>query len=157
MLFMCYCLLNSQNISIYNGEKRLVTYLLGHIWESCRSCTENKSNNWPMVSAKCDNNLDEVYVKTKSRNPKQSNISKTRTSFLNLKLQIIRLTQGYWSCRPTHQNSYFYSYTFEKTYLAVRFTKRYSCQFIDRKVVGLMPKYYLLPRDASQVSIFFLA
>ena len=42
-----------------------------------------------------------------------------------------------------------------KKYLAVHFTKGFFCQFVDRKVVGLMPKYYLLPEDTSQGSIFF--
>ena len=31
MLFVCYSLLNSQNISVNNSEKRLVTYLLRHL------------------------------------------------------------------------------------------------------------------------------
>ena len=31
MLFLCYSLLNSQNISINDSEKRLVTYLLRHL------------------------------------------------------------------------------------------------------------------------------
>ena len=31
MLLVCYSLLNSQNISAKNSEKRLVTYLLGHL------------------------------------------------------------------------------------------------------------------------------
>ena len=44
----------------------------------------------------------------------------------------------------------------KKTYLAVHFTKGCFCQFIDIKVVGLMPKYYLLAGDTSQVYIFFL-
>ena len=34
MLLVCYGLLNSQNISVNNSEKRLVTYLLGHLWRS---------------------------------------------------------------------------------------------------------------------------
>ena len=29
------------------------------------------------------------------------------------------------------------------------------CQFVDRKVVSLIPKYYLLAGDTSQVSVFF--
>ena len=32
----------------------------------------------------------------------------------------------------------------------------FSCQFIDREVMGLVPKYYLLARDTAKVSIFFL-
>ena len=31
MLFACYCVVNSQNISINNSEKSLVTYLLTSI------------------------------------------------------------------------------------------------------------------------------
>ena len=34
MLYMCYSLLNSQNISISNSQKRLVTFLLGHLRRS---------------------------------------------------------------------------------------------------------------------------
>ena len=43
-----------------------------------------------------------IASKPKAQNPKQSNTCKTRTSFLNLKLQIIRSAQGHWSCTPTH-------------------------------------------------------
>ena len=32
----------------------------------------------------------------------------------------------------------------------------FSCQIVDRKVMGLGPKYYLLAGDTSQVSIFSL-
>ena len=31
MLLVCYSLLNNQNISINKSEKKLVTYLLGHL------------------------------------------------------------------------------------------------------------------------------
>ena len=42
-------------------------------------------------------------------------------------------------------------------YLAVHFTKGcFFCQFVDRKVVGLVPKYFLLAGDTSQVSTFSL-
>ena len=45
----------------------------------------------------------------------------------------------------------------KKAYLAVHYTKGYFfCQFVDKKVVGLMPKYDLLAGDKSQLSIFFL-
>ena len=120
----------------------------------------NRSNNWPMVSFIHNGNGITTWIgysfKTKStKSKKRSNIFKI-ASFLKLKLQIIRLAQGQWSCTPTLLNSYFYSYTFEKTYLAVHFTKGCFCQFVDRKFVGLMPKYYLLVGDTSQVSIFSL-
>ena len=43
MLFVRYSLLDTQNTSINNIKKRLITYLLGHLQHSserCRSCTE---------------------------------------------------------------------------------------------------------------------
>ena len=43
-----------------------------------------------------------IASKPKAQNPKQNSIFKKRTSFLNLKLQIIRLAQGHWSCTSTH-------------------------------------------------------
>ena len=58
--------------------------------------------------------------------PKQSNIFKIITSFVNLKLQIFRLAQGHWSGVVS-----------------------------KKKIVGLMAKYYLPAGDTSQVSIFF--
>ena len=44
----------------------------------------------------------------------------------------------------------------KNTYLALHFTKGSFYQFIYRKVVGLIPKYYLLTGDTSQVTISFL-
>ena len=44
----------------------------------------------------------------------------------------------------------------KKKYLAVHFTKRSFGQFVDGKVVGLMPQYYQLVGATSQVSILFL-
>ena len=64
--------------------------------------------------------LGSFYFKTKSIKSKATFF---RTSFL--KLQIIRLVHVQWSCSPTTWNNYFYSYTCEKTYLAVHFTKGY--------------------------------
>ena len=39
--------------------------------------------------------------KQNQKHKNQSNIFQTGTSFLNLKLQIIRLAQGHWSRKPT--------------------------------------------------------
>ena len=45
----------------------------------------------------------------------------------------------------------------KETYLAVHFTKGvFFCQFVNTKVEGLMPRYYLLAGDTSHVSIFSL-
>ena len=92
--------------------------------------------------------------KKPAQTPKQSNIFKIITSLLNLKLQIIRLAQGHWSWTKTHENRCFIATPMKKTYLAVHFTKVCFCQFADRKVVGLMPKYYLLAGDTSQGFFF---
>ena len=40
--------------------------------------------------------------KTKRTKSKAKQHSKIRTTFLNLKLEIIRLAQGNWSCTPAH-------------------------------------------------------
>ena len=154
MLLVCFNFLYSQNIylSINSSEKRLVprTPLKLH---------RKKSNNWPMVSF-IHNGSEITTWMHKSTKSKATFLSKIN-SFFNFKLQIIRLVQGYWSCKPTHQNSYFYSYNYEKTNLAVHVTFHSRCvffvfQFVDRKVMGLVPKYHLPVEDTSQVSIFFL-
>ena len=115
MLLVCCSLLNSQNISINNSEKRLVTYLLGHHQQQkgaiggaiTGATTGKRSNKWPMDSF-IHNGSDittwmgySFKIKSTIQNPNQSNIFKIRT-FLNLKLQINRLTQGHWSCTSTH-------------------------------------------------------
>ena len=93
---------------------------------------------------KWDNYLNGIATasKPKVQNPKQSYIFKKRTSFFNLKLQIIRLAKGHWSYVSTHHNNYFCSCTYEKkkTYLASSsFDQRlFFCQFVDRKVVRLI-------------------
>ena len=69
-----------------------------------------KSNNWPMVSF--IHNGSEIttssfktsFNSNKLQNQKQkiqNNILKITASFLNFKLQIIRLAQGHWGCTPT--------------------------------------------------------
>ena len=63
-----------------------------------------------------------VYnFKTESK----SNIFKSQATFLRKIsfLNFVRLAQRHWSCMPTHKISYFYPCTYEKTYLAVHFTK----------------------------------
>ena len=49
----------------------------------------------------------------------------------------------------------FYSYIYEKKYLAVDSSKGCFCQFVDRNIVSSKLKYYLLAGDTTQVSIFF--
>ena len=54
--------------------------------------------------------------KTKSTKSRATSFTIT-PSFLIFNQQIIRLAQGHWSCTSSHQNSYFYSCTYEKTYV----------------------------------------
>ena len=122
-----------------------------------------KINNWPMVCFVHNGSEITTWMgynfNTKTKSTKSQAAFLRKTSFLNFKLQIIRLGQGQWSCTPTHSNSYFYICTYEKTYLAVHFTKACqstkACQFIVWKVMGLVPKYYLLAEDTREVSISF--
>ena len=43
-----------------------------------------------------------------------------------------------------------------KTFSSSFHQRVFFFQFVDRKVMGLVPKYYLLAGDTNQVSIFFL-
>ena len=43
-----------------------------------------------------------IASKLKAQYSKQNNIFKKRTSFFNLKRQIIKLAQGHCSCTPFH-------------------------------------------------------
>ena len=135
MLFVCY---NIPYLSINNSEKWLVTRILPTQLKKLLKLHRKKSNNQPMV--RFSHNGSEIITwmgHSQLQNQKhkiQSNIFKTTTPYLNFKLQIIRLAQGRWCCIPTHQNSYFYSCTYEKTYLAVHiiiYQKRmFFCQFV---------------------------
>ena len=188
-MFIVCC--HSQSISIITVKKvRLVTGKPPVYQKYCRSCTEKGAITgpwWVLSTVQVKEKftwfsvvtswlgysyLASLRFKTKSINSKATFL---RTSFL--KLQIIRLVQGHWSCMPTHWNTHFYScfselaynsgalkkkhrkHLYKNTYkkhLEIHFTKGYFfCQFIDRKVVGLMPKYYLLAGDENQVSFFF--
>ena len=75
----------------------------------------------------------------------KNSVVKIQNLFMNQESQPIK-----WN-----PDNYFHSYTYEKIYLVVHFTKGCFYQFGNRKVVGLMFNYYLLTGDTSQVSIFF--
>ena len=114
MLLMFYNLLNSQNISINNCEKRLVTYLLGQLRQKKGAIggsitgviTEKRDNNWTVASFVHNESEITTWISkyiasiSKVQNPKASRIFKIRTSFLNLKLQINRLAQA--QTTPAH-------------------------------------------------------
>ena len=58
------------------------------------------------------------------------------------KLQIIRLAQGHRGVvRQLTKTSIFIATPMKKTYLAVHLPKGVFCQFVDRKVMGLVLKY----------------
>ena len=58
------------------------------------------------------------------------------------KLQIIRLAQGHCGVvRQLTKTTIFIAAPMKKTYLAVHLPKGVFCQFVDRKVMGLVLKY----------------
>ena len=107
-------------------------------------CIINKSVfDWSMIG------WYNVFPIWNHSHKKRKDSLETRAVFLifSLELEISGV-----AIQRIHQNS-------EKWWLLIgigHFTKRCFCQFGDRKVVGLMPKYYLLARDTNQVSIFSL-
>ena len=149
MLLVCYTLLNSQNISMKNSEKRLVT---------AYQDTSGVAIKAAELAQKKQQQLDhgEFCPQWKRDNLKQSNIFKIRTFFLNLKLQIIRLAQNTLELRANSLKQLFYICICEKQIYQFILPKGSFCQFVDRKVVDLTSKYYLLAGYTSQVSIFFL-
>ena len=116
-----------KSITVKKGS--LLTYQgTSGVAKKLQKLHRKRTNNWTIVSS-IHNGSEITWMghsfKTKNTKPKQNNIFKKITSFLNLKLQIIRLPQGHWTCTPTHYNSYFCSCTYEKTYLAVHFIKEF--------------------------------
>ena len=85
---------------------------------------------------------------------KVQNLTTARSLKTYLTLQIISTK----TLEFTETNSYFYSYTFEKTYLAVLLTIRYIFVNLltDRKIAVSTPKYSLLAGNLNQASNFFL-
>ena len=68
MLLVCYSLLNSQNISINNSEKRLLKGI-----KKLQKLQRKRSNNFPMVSFIYNGSqiTTAIASKPKSQNPKQ--------------------------------------------------------------------------------------
>ena len=81
-----------------------------------------------------------IASKPKAQNPEQ-HFYDNNVFFENFKRQIIRLAQGHWLCTQLTKTVLFIATPMKKTYLAVHFTKVCFCQFLDRKVMGLVPKY----------------
>ena len=117
----CVLQFAAQSKHIINNSE--IGWLLGHLWRRSK-----RSKSWLVMTfihsaseirvyrVSSGNKFDGVqlvnlYFKIKSIKSKATFL---RASFL--KLQIIRLVQGLWSCTPTHQNSYFYSYTYENSF-----------------------------------------
>ena len=65
--------------------------------------SQKKRNNSPMVSFTHNGSEMTTWMGHKNQKHKiHRNIFKITTSFLNFKLQIIRLALSHWSCTPTH-------------------------------------------------------
>ena len=123
--------------------------------------SQKKRNNSPMVSFIHNGSETTTWMGHKNQKHKiHRNIFKITTSFLNFKLQIIRLAQSHWSCTPTHWNSYFYNCTYEKTYLAVQFTKGCFLSICWQKhFMGLVPwsKVFPMLDIPATFLLYFLA
>ena len=158
MIFVCCSLLNSQNISINSREKRLVTWTprtqLKKLWK----LHSKRSNTLTMVSFILNGNKITTWkgynFKTKS--------TKSKATFLRYE-HLFRIS----SCRSLDQHkdtgvvrkftktAIFIATPMKKHIYQFILPKGVLCQFVDRKVVTLIPKYYLLAGDTSQVSVFF--
>ena len=69
---------------------------------------------WQRLSKTLQCAMDRLCTLTTSLKNQKHNIQSNTFQNIFLKLQIIRLAD--WSCTSTQWNSYFYGYTFEKTY-----------------------------------------
>ena len=147
MLLVGYNLLNTQNIAPYqsvNSAKWLVTGIPLTQLKELLKLHRKKNNNWPMVSF--IRNRSEITTRNwaQLQNQKhkiQSNVFKI-TSFLNFKLQIIRLAQR---ALELYANSLKQLATFIIV-APMKNVEKCSCQFVDRKVLWVYcheAKYYL--------------
>ena len=119
----------------------------------------NRSNNRPIVSVIHNGSEITTWMgysfKSKSTKSKTTFL-RQRISFLNLKLQIIRLAQGHWRGTTTHYNNCFYSIIFttapmKKHILQLILPKNVFLSIFWQKSRGFNAKYYLLAGDSSQV------
>ena len=74
----------------------------------------------------------------------QINIFKLTTSFLNFKLQIIRLAQRSWSCTPTTKTGIFIV-----TPIWVFYQRVFFVNLLTEKIMLLVPNYYMLAGDTN--------
>ena len=162
MLLMCYSFLNSQNGSTNNSEKRLVTRAPPTYLKQLQKLHIKQRNNWPMLSFNhiwSDITTWMGYsFKTKIQKHKiKSNILKIRTSFFESQLADSWISsRTLESCANSPKQLFLYLHLW-KNIFSSSFSQSvfFFCKFVDRKVVGLMPKYYLLPGDTRKVSIIF--
>ena len=162
MLLMCYSFLNSLNGSTNNSEKRLVTRAPPTYLKQLQKLHIKQRNNWPMLSFNhiwSDITTWTGYsFKTKIQKHKiKSNILKIRTSFFESQVADSWIsTRTLELCANSPKQLFLYLHLW-KNIFSSSFSQSvlFFCKFVDRKIVGLMPKYYLLPGDTSKVSIIF--
>ena len=159
MFLVHYSLLNSQNISVNSSEKMLVTRTPPTQLKKLQKLQRKRSSNWPMVSF--NHNGSEIISwrgiasKPKAQNPKQH----FQDEYIFFEPQ----AADHQVCTRTLE---LYADSLKQLFLQLHLRKKYIqqftlpkvffCKFVDRIFAGLMPKYYLLAGDSSQVSIFFL-
>ena len=86
----------------------------------------SKDTKTTLLSQLLQISMDRLYrITGRLQNQIQSTKSRVTFSRAFLKLKIIRLAQEHWSCTQLIETAFSYNYTYEKTYLAVNFTKGY--------------------------------
>ena len=154
-------LVNSQNISISNSEKKLVTRIPPTQLKKLQKLHRKRSNNWPMVSFIHNRSQITTWMgysfKTKSTKSKATFL-RQQYLFLISSCRSLDQHKDTGVVRQLTKTAIFIATPMKKHIQQfISFYQRmFFCQFVDIKVMGLVPKYYLLAADTSQVSIFFL-
>ena len=153
MLLVCYGLLNSHQSIPFT--KRLVTRTPLMQLKKLQKLHRKRSNNWPLVSF-IHNGSETTTWMGYSLNTKSTKY-KDKNMFFEFQAASCRSLDQHKDTGGVHQltkTAIFKVKPMKKHIQQFILPQSVFCQFVDRKVVGLMPKYYLLAGDTSQVSIF---
>ena len=129
MLLVCYSLMNSPNIRTSQKQGKMVGYKdTSDVPQKAAEVTNKESNNWPTVSFIPNGREITTYgAELQNQERKiQSNIFEIRTSFFNFKQQFFWISTRTRKLDANSLKQVFigiYSYTDQKTFLAVHFTK----------------------------------
>ena len=143
-----------------NSEKCLVTRIPLTQLKKLLKLHRKKSNNWSMVcfihnGSEITNWMGHSF-KTKSTKSKAT-FSKDNNIFFEFQVADHQISTSTLELYSNSLKQLFLQLHLWKNIFSSSFYQRILfCQFVDKKVMGLGPNYYLLAGDTSQVSIFFL-